>query len=751
VASSGNGTAAPFPPGGDAASIQLRVRLIDVVKVTVYDEETLTLPIGDVTQPVPVIANFVANATAVVRAQLNNKTARIPVSWLVNDRPDGSNLVFEQVLANNTTVNVELPRQNPFVASSGNGVAAPIAPGGNAASITLRLRVINLTSQATLTQKDITLPISETGPTPAITLFTTTTPSVTRAALNSRTARVPVSWVSTNRPANSNLVFEQVLDNGTVVNVELPRQNPYVSSEGNGMAAPVNPGTSTTVKLQVRLVDLGTQATLAQKDLTVGITEGGTAAKIAFFTTTTQAVDYATLANKTARIPVSWSVDNRPNGSNLVFEQVLGNNSSVNVELPRQNPFVSSSGNGMTAPVAPGGTMNVVQLRLRLINLSDGATIDSRDITIPINNVPGGQTVWEKIVDPNQCYGNGFPQSNGILVGGRVKVIPNMPNGQLVVSNASNAGQIIGNLASNESAKVTSGPDCYKVSGGGLSKPIYLRFWKVRSEAKTLEGWVTEYFMDSATGQTTQYILAQDTTTNPPPQIVSFTADPTNPTPGSNVTLSWEVKNATRIGFAQLPASLNAALATTTKGTTTYPIPTTASGAITIELIASNGAGQETRATVTLSVVGLPQTGSCAFSTSLSTDCPLTQETVNAAMQTFEKGFMVWNGNAKKIYVMFQDGTWQMFDDTWKEGDAEPVPGGEPPPSGQYVPVRGFGKVWTQLGGQPTLGWATSQEQSYQATWETHPPAAGGGANTIHFKLPDGRVVHLGATWTTNG
>src|SRR5262249_16704926 len=140
--------------------------------------------------------------------------------------------------------------------------------------------------------------------------------------------------------------FEQVLDNGTVVNVELPRQNPFVASAGDGMAAPGNPGTSALVKLQGRLVDLGTQNTLATPSLTVAIAEGGSAPKIAFFTTTTAVVDLATLTNKTARVPVSWSVDNRPNGSNLVFEQILGNNSSVNVELPRQNPYVSSSGNG---------------------------------------------------------------------------------------------------------------------------------------------------------------------------------------------------------------------------------------------------------------------------------------------------------------------------------------------------------------------------------------------------------------------
>jgi hypothetical protein len=750
VASNGNGVAAPFPPGGNATSIQLRVRLIDVVKITVYDEKTLTIPIGVVTAPTPTIVSFATSATAVVRSELNNKTARVPVSWQVDNRPNTSNLVFEQVLVNGTSVNVELPRQNPWVASSGVGVAAPINPGNNTATtITLRLRVIDLATQQTQTQKDITVPVSDTGPTASINTFTTISTSVNRAALVNKTARVPVTWAAVNRPANSNLVFEQLLDNGTVVNVELPRQNPYVSSEGNGMAAPVNPGTSGSIKLQVRLIDLTTQNTLAKRELAVTIAEGGNLPKIAYFTTSTASVDYATLVNNTARIPVSWSVDNRPNGSNLVFEQVLANGTSVNVELPRQNPWVASSGIGVTAPVSPSGDMNIVQLRLRLVDLANNTTLDSKDITVPINGRPN-QTVWEKISDPNQCYTNGFPQGNGLLVGGRGRIKSTITNGRLTVSDKSNAGLIIGELMANETFKITQGPDCYKASGGGLGKPIYLRIWKVSSEAKTLEGWVSEYFMDSFSTNLEVYLESLGSTGGDAPQIVSFTADPTTATPASQVSLTWEVKNATSISITQLPASINAMIANQMTGTTLVPIPENASGTVTLELIASNAAGQETRATVSISIVGLPdeETESCQFPSSLTEDCPQTQETVSAAYQAFGNGHMVWNGSTKQIFVLFPDGHWEQFADTWIEAEGEPVPGGEPPPVGQYVPAHGFGKVWTQLGGYAALGWATSTEQSYQATWETHALMDGGLTSyTPHFTLPDGRVAHLGMQW----
>src|SRR5215813_8247677 len=60
---------------------------------------------------------------------------------------------------------------------------------------------------------------------PQITSFTSTATTVDRTALTNRTARIPVSWTTSNRPEGSNLVFEQALPDGRVLNVELPRDN----------------------------------------------------------------------------------------------------------------------------------------------------------------------------------------------------------------------------------------------------------------------------------------------------------------------------------------------------------------------------------------------------------------------------------------------------------------------------------------------------------------------------------------------
>jgi hypothetical protein len=100
---------------------------------------------------------------------------------------------------------------------------------------------------------------------------------------------------------------------------------------------------------------------------------------------------------------VAWNVTNRPQNTNLVFEQILADGRVVNVELPRTVPIVPSSGLGVTAPIPPGGSTTSIRLQLRLINLSTFATLDSKEITIPIAGAQTGEP--PKIVsfsaDPN--------------------------------------------------------------------------------------------------------------------------------------------------------------------------------------------------------------------------------------------------------------------------------------------------------------------------------------------------------------
>jgi hypothetical protein len=126
--------------------------------------------------------------------------------------------------------------------------------------------------------------------------------------------------------------------------------------------------------------------------------------------------------------------------------------------------------------------------------------------------------------------------------------------------------------------------------------------------------------------------------------------------------------------------------------------------------------------------------------------CPYPATAVNAVMQSFERGWMVWLENAdgdneREIFVLVHDGALYSFTDTWQEGDAAEDPALEPPP-GLLQPVRGFGKVWRENPlVRSRLGWATASEQPFQATLQKEmvetPPSVG------YLELLDGRILWL--------
>lgn len=103
--------------------------------------------------------------------------------------------------------------------------------------------------------------------------------------------------------------------------------------------------------------------------------------------------------------------------------------------------------------------------------------------------------------------------------------------------------------------------------------------------------------------------------------------------------------------------------------------------------------------------------------------CPLAPAGINAssAYQPFQNGFMVWVSTLgaqpqSAIYVFYNNGTYQRFNDTFVEG-VDPASGGAVPPAGGLLePVRGFGKVWRDNPGvSGALGWATTGESGGSA------------------------------------
>lgn len=84
------------------------------------------------------------------------------------------------------------------------------------------------------------------------------------------------------------------------------------------------------------------------------------------------------------------------------------------------------------------------------------------------------------------------------------------------------------------------------------------------------------------------------------------------------------------------------------------------------------------------------------------------------AVENFETGLMFWREDNDRIYAVYQDGTWQSFTNTWREGDPTYTCGTNTTPP---TPLRGFGKVWcTYTYVRGGLGSATDLERGFDGT-----------------------------------
>ncbi|HRQ36747.1 MAG TPA: hypothetical protein PLD25_02400 [Chloroflexota bacterium] len=202
----------------------------------------------------------------------------------------------------------------------------------------------------------------------------------------------------------------------------------------------------------------------------------------------------------------------------------------------------------------------------------------------------------------------------------------------------------------------------------------------------------------------------------PPPQILSFTANVEIADPGDTIELSWVTANAVSVTLyhllptGQLGQFWNVAIS----GTMPYTISEAARNVERFVLYAARegqpaaGASVEIILTCPYPWFFAPAPDICAQDAALLSP---------AAEQQFENGWMIWVGEEDLIYVLYDDDVfspkWQAFTDDWEPGD--PVSDTTIiPPEGYYQPLRGFGLVWRE---QPfvrdRLGWAVALEAGY--------------------------------------
>lgn len=225
---------------------------------------------------------------------------------------------------------------------------------------------------------------------------------------------------------------------------------------------------------------------------------------------------------------------------------------------------------------------------------------------------------------------------------------------------------------------------------------------------------------------TAEPIGTAEPTATPEPglAVVSFACEIADIPTGKRVTFTWQTTGATSarivsgtsIRFPQIWEVAPSGTLAVDLSTTYYANPA-------MTLIASDGAGHEVQYKCT---VAWP----CAYSYFFPNGpaaCPHWEATTSpAADGAFQHGRMVWLQEIRagstainnQILVLYEDGSWVQFDDTWSEGQPESDPG-IVPPAGLYQPIRGFGKLWRDNAAvRDKLGWALAPEQGYTATWQ---------------------------------
>jgi len=221
---------------------------------------------------------------------------------------------------------------------------------------------------------------------PAIILFDSSLDTITMAEAESGVATTTLTWHTAGLTDDYRILLHQyVLDGWKLVFAE-----DSVPLEASGARVvtvrhPLNFGPPTFL---LSIMRAGSNAIVDQRvaEIPYDLGEDVPSPEVQSFTTELTGVEYAELAAGDTRALVSWNIANRIPTSNLVFEQVLPDNSVVSVELPRQNLWVPSTSQGPIAPVAPEAGATLV-LRLRVVDVISRVVYDEALIELPIENI----------------------------------------------------------------------------------------------------------------------------------------------------------------------------------------------------------------------------------------------------------------------------------------------------------------------------------------------------------------------------
>jgi len=206
--------------------------------------------------------------------------------------------------------------------------------------------------------------------------------------------------------------------------------------------------------------------------------------------------------------------------------------------------------------------------------------------------------------------------------------------------------------------------------------------------------------------------------------ILSFTVDVEDIATGKRLTFNWQTTGAVRgTIWSGTSHRFPQAWSVSPNGTHTVELAGTFYRDPPMTLVAYDAAGDHVSESVTAE-------WACEyeyFFAPAPAACPRYEASDTwAAEQPFEHGRMIWLDEVHVkdftfqglILVLYDDGTYEYYEDAWTEDMPESDPA-IVPPTGLLQPIRGFGKVWRDnTGVRDGLGWAIDTEQGFTATWQ---------------------------------
>ncbi len=196
-----------------------------------------------------------------------------------------------------------------------------------------------------------------------------------------------IHWHVANRPPNANLVFEQVLPNGEVVNIEMGEQKQWYNAFAEGTVQPQDPGAGYDVVLRLRVVDQDTGITLASRDSMVPVADRNQPrANLNSFTVTPQT------ATPGDEVTLTWDIEN---GQRVfITERIMRAPEAMDCKHAwtpdKVYEYLPAQG-GITVTL-PTDTDDVTSVRYQIIYQS---TFTSDWVCVPYNAGPAVQMAYE--------------------------------------------------------------------------------------------------------------------------------------------------------------------------------------------------------------------------------------------------------------------------------------------------------------------------------------------------------------------